>query len=192
MLALIGSAGAVWLVDPLDGTSNFVAGSHDYAVMVALVEAGRTVASWMWHPPAEVMAHAILGGGARLNDKLLSAAAPGRAAADLRGVLKRRFLPEGLVARAAADLGILATASEGRTCAGLDYPDLVAGDVDFLAYWRTLPWDHAPGVLFAQQAGLRAQRPDGAAYQPGDDRVGLIVSHPSVWDAVRSSLFADP
>jgi fructose-1,6-bisphosphatase/inositol monophosphatase family enzyme len=40
----------VWLVDPLDGTANFVAGSTDWAMMVALVEGGLTCAAWIWRP----------------------------------------------------------------------------------------------------------------------------------------------
>lgn len=187
----IGGAQAVWLVDPLDGTSNFVAGSTDHSVMVALVEHGRTVASWMWHPATEVMAHAVAGNGAWLNDEQVIARAPDRCGGDLRGVLKKRFLPDDVRARVDSDSGMLAAGTEGRNCAGLDYPDLAIGLVDFLLYWRTLPWDHAPGVLFAQEAGLRADRPSGGRYEPGDQRFGLLVSHPAVWDEIRDALMPD-
>lgn len=188
---LIHSADAVWLVDPLDGTSNFVAGSTDHSVMVALVEHGDTVASWMWHPHSEVMAHAARGSGAWLNDQSVAAKPPVRDTAMLRGVLKKRFLPAELRALVGADDGSLGAASEGRNCAGLDYPDLVCGTVDFLFYWRTLPWDHAPGVLFAQEAGLHAARPDGTGYQAGDDAFGLLISHRSVWDDISEALFGN-
>jgi fructose-1,6-bisphosphatase/inositol monophosphatase family enzyme len=40
----------VWLVDPLDGTANFVAGSPQWAMMVALLEGSRTTAAWIWQP----------------------------------------------------------------------------------------------------------------------------------------------
>lgn len=189
LTGLIRTAEACWLVDPLDGTSNFIAGSADHSVMVALVEAGSTVASWMWHPANEVMAHARQGVGAWLNNERVVARAPGHDLAFLRGVLKKRFLPDHVRDRVDTDRGILAAASEGRNCAGLDYPDLVRGAVDFLFYWRTLPWDHAPGVLFAQEAGLHAARPDGSEYHPGDDAFGLLVSHRQVWDNVRNALF---
>jgi fructose-1,6-bisphosphatase/inositol monophosphatase family enzyme len=178
----------VWLVDPLDGTSNFVSGSTDHSVMVALVEHGYTVASWMWHPDSEVMAYAARDAGAWLNNEKVAAQPPTGDRASLRGVLKKRFLPEGVQKRVGADDGILGAASEGRHCAGLDYPDLACGAVDFLLYWRTLPWDHAPGVLFAQEAGLYAARPDGTSYQPGDDAFGLLISHRVVWDDIRHAL----
>ncbi|MEX0913632.1 MAG: inositol monophosphatase family protein, partial [Demequina sp.] len=41
---------AAWVVDPVDGTANFVKGSPTYAVMVALVEHGESVAGWILHP----------------------------------------------------------------------------------------------------------------------------------------------
>lgn len=186
----IAAAPAVWLVDPLDGTSNFVAGSTDHAVMAALVEQGVIIASWMWHPVSEVMAHAVLGEGAWLNGRRVTGLDPGRRVDDLRGVLKRRFLPDDVLERVDSGPGMLAAATEGRNCAGLDYPDLAIGAVDFLVYWRTLPWDHAAGALFAQEAGLKAARPDGSPYVPGDDRFGLLVSHHTVWNEIRDALFA--
>jgi fructose-1,6-bisphosphatase/inositol monophosphatase family enzyme len=186
---LIRTSDAVWALDPLDGTSNFVAGSTDHSVMVALVEHGSTVASWMWHPVTEVMAYARLGGGAWFNDERVLAPLPTRDASSLRGVLKKRFLPDEIRRRVEGDNGVLNAATEGRNCAGLDYPDLARGSVDFLVYWRTLPWDHAPGVLFAQEAGLHAARPDGGPYRPGDDTPGLLVSEPDIWDDIQSALF---
>jgi fructose-1,6-bisphosphatase/inositol monophosphatase family enzyme len=54
LMGLLASERA-WLVDPLDGTANFVAGSPDWAVMVALIEHGMTVASWIWQPVDQLM-----------------------------------------------------------------------------------------------------------------------------------------
>ncbi len=48
-------ADRAWVVDPLDGTANFVAGSPDWAVMVALVANGEVAASWIWQPVARRM-----------------------------------------------------------------------------------------------------------------------------------------
>ena len=189
---LIREADGVWLVDPLDGTSNFVAASTDHSVMVALVEHAETVAAWMWHPASEVMAHAAREAGAWLDDERVTARPPMRDSASLRGVLKTRFLPGGIRERVGDDDGILGAASEGRSCAGLDYPDLVCGAVDFLLYWRTLPWDHVPGVLFAQEAGLQGARPDGTSYQPGDEGSGLVISHRDVWDEISEAFLGNP
>ncbi len=56
--------GVVWLVDPLDGTSNFAAGRGPFAVMVALLKNGTCVASWMLDPLGGSLCTAELGSGA--------------------------------------------------------------------------------------------------------------------------------
>ena len=61
-------------------------------------------------------------------------------------------------------------------------------------YWRTLPWDHAPGGLLASEAGLRVARVDGSAYMPGDGKDGLLAATHECWDAVAAEIliaFAD-
>ena len=62
LLAGLGSARA-WLVDPLEGTTNFVEGNPAWAVMVALCEQGRTVVSWICQPTSQTM-HTAQAGGA--------------------------------------------------------------------------------------------------------------------------------
>jgi fructose-1,6-bisphosphatase/inositol monophosphatase family enzyme len=63
------------------------------------------------------------------------------------------------------------------------------GDLTHALYWRTLPWDHAPGTLLAEEAGLVVGRLDGSEYQPWDDRRGLLTAvNQQVWDTVRGAL----
>ena len=48
---------------------------------------------------------------------------------------------------------------------------------------RTLPWDHAAGVLFTLEAGGHAARLDGSPYRPGDQRRGMLAAaSPAMWD----------
>ena len=167
LLTLIDASPAVWLVDPLDGTANFVGGSLDYAVMVAFVERGVTTRSWIWRPATAEMMFSELRAGAYVNDDRVSIAHCDRPIAGLTGTVKVRFLPAEVQAMVTANLARFAGHEPGPNCAGVEYPRLVEGVVDFILYWRTLPWDHAPGVLFAQEAGFQAQRPDGAPYRCG-------------------------
>jgi 3'-phosphoadenosine 5'-phosphosulfate (PAPS) 3'-phosphatase len=62
------------------------------------------------------------------------------------------------------------------TCAGVEYPRIIEDDADFLLFWRTLAWDHAPGSLLLTEAGGVAMRPDGTAYRADDDRAGLLAA----------------
>ncbi len=188
LISLIAGSPAVWVVDPLDGTANFVEGRPEYSVMVAFVERGTTTAAWMWNPAVEEMAVAVRGSGAELNGVAVRLADPGEDLRQLSGVVKQRFLPPEERAAIARNKAAFGAHQEGSGCAGVDYPALVAGATDFLFYWRTLPWDHLPGVLFAQEAGGVAMRPNGAPYEPAAGGDGLIVAHPSVCDRVRRDL----
>src|SRR3546814_18994566 len=59
-------------------------------------------------------------------------------------------------------------------CAAEQYPRLVLGQNDVSVFARTLPWDHAAGTLFVNEAGGRCQRLDGSPYMVGDLRRGLL------------------
>lgn len=187
--SLIDDRAAVWVVDPLDGTSNFASGSPDYAVMVALVEAGLTTASWIWSPHRAEMSIAERGAGATCNGTPTPRLEPPAAGAGLAGVVKGRFLPPAVAAMVDEHEDEFGDVVPGTNCAGLDYPALVAGALDYIVYWRTLPWDHAPGVLLALECGAEVSRPDGTAYRPGSDVEGLLVGRPSVAAHLRTVLF---
>ena len=61
MLRRVGDRGAVWIVDPVDGTNNFAAGKTPFAVMVALLRGGEPAASWILDVVADRMAIAEAG-----------------------------------------------------------------------------------------------------------------------------------
>ncbi len=64
----------------------------------------------------------------------------------------------------------------GLLCAGAEYPAVVGGDRHFAIFWRVLPWDHAPGALFAREAGSYVARLGGSAYLPASEATGLLVA----------------
>ncbi|WP_329561825.1 inositol monophosphatase family protein [Kitasatospora sp. NBC_01266] len=189
LAAALREAPAAWLVDPLDGTANFVAGRPHYAVMAALVRAGEAVASWIVQPATGHVYRAEQGAGAwRDGVRLRRAPAPGTLG-ELRGAALSRFLDPAARERVARAAGRLAELGSGTGSAGVDYPDLLTGRLDFLRYHRTLPWDHAPGVLLVREAGGVARRLDGAEYRAAEERTGLLVAaDPQCWTTVRSVL----
>lgn len=183
------SAPRVWLVDPLDGTANFVHGSTDWAVMVALVVDGDTEAAWIWQPLEGRMYAAQRGRGATCNGQLLVAAPRARTTDELTGAVLTRYLDDATRAQVDRNVGRFGTITAGRHCAGTEYPALVTGATDFAFFWRTLPWDHAPGTLLVREAGGVAARPDGTPYQPGPGGVGLLVAADRpTWDLARGLL----
>lgn len=171
-----------WLVDPVDGTTNFVNGGTDWSVMVALVVQGETCLSWIWRPLADRMYVAERGAGAECNGRVIRRApAAANSESDLRGAVFTRFFDEEGARTIASNSGRFGSVVEG-SCAGFDYPALVEGGRDFLLFWRTLPWDHAPGSLLVKESGAHVRRLDGSEYHPGQETFGLLsAADESTW-----------
>ncbi len=179
----------VWVVDPLDGTSNFVEGKACFSVMVALVRQGETVASWMLDPLTDTLAVAERGGGAYLAGQRVVTPQGAVAAGDLCGAVLTRFLPATLRANIEGRASRVRRILPGLRCAGHEYPDIVTGAQHFVLFWRTEPWDHAPGALFLREAGGWVARLDRSSYNPADQGTGLLAAcNVETWHAVASAL----
>ena len=191
-LASVGEPGNVWLVDPIDGTANFAAGREPFAIMVALVRDGVTMVSWILNPISNVFAVAERGGGAFLDGVRVKAPTTARPADQLRGPSFSRHSPDTVrrgVEQARPSIGRIVPS---HNCTGYEYPAVVLDEQQFVVFWSTLPWDHAPGVLFIEEAGGVAWRLDGTPYEPSDTRPGLLVAqNQHTWETVRNTLLAD-
>jgi fructose-1,6-bisphosphatase/inositol monophosphatase family enzyme len=181
-----------WVVDPVDGTANFAAGRTDWAVMVALLEAGETQASWIWLPVAGAMYTARRGHGAQRNGVPLRRAPAPTEPGRLRGSVLSRFMTGEEKRFVAANQARLGDVGPGRYCAGAEYATLVDGGQDFALFRRVLPWDHAPGSLIASEAGCAVRHPDGSGYRPGTPGTALLAAADErCWQAVREALWAE-
>ena len=178
-----------WIIDPLDGTNNFAAGKPPFGILVALAEAGETIAGWIWDPLRQRLCHAHKGHGAFIGEERIAARTSGKqppiAAISLvfadparREALKTHIAPH-------------YTLVDIPRCAAEQYPRLVLGENDLSIFERTLAWDHAPGVLFLNEAGGKAARPDGSPYRVDEDRKGLIgAASPRLWDELAERMAA--
>jgi myo-inositol-1(or 4)-monophosphatase len=171
-----GTSGVRWLLDPIDGTVNFVLGLPHYAVSVAAEVDGAVVAGAVANPVSGETFRARRGGGAWLGDQRL--AGP-RDIPLARAVVATGFgYDAGLRSRqVAAAQPLLPRLGDIRRlgAASLDLCFLAAGRVDGYFEAALNPWDHAAGGLVAAEAGcLRSGlhgRPPGrhlyAAAGPG-------------------------
>jgi fructose-1,6-bisphosphatase/inositol monophosphatase family enzyme len=181
--------GDVWLVDPLDGTANFVAGRPKFSVMVALLRQGRTVAAWILDPVSGRLAVACSGEGAYIDGRRVRVSATPLRPESCRGSVLTRFLPEPLREQVTANASRFGAILPGAGCAGVDYPAVASGVQNFVLFWRLLPWDHAPGALFVREAGGCVAHLDGTGYNPADQQPGLLVAqNRDVWETVRRTL----
>jgi myo-inositol-1(or 4)-monophosphatase len=144
-----------WIVDPLDGTSNFLHGIPHFAISIALDREGTIVAGLVYNPVTDELYLGERGKGAFLNDRRLRVAARARLADALvacglphygRGDLGEFRKEIGAVQQRVAGLRRFGSAA-------LDLAYIAAGRFD--AYWeRNLsPWDMAAGMLLVREAG---------------------------------------
>lgn len=177
----------LWLIDPIDGTNNFIKGSPDFAVMVARLQKGRPTHAWIYQPVTDVMVVAEVGAGSWLNGERLQMTEPPQISAMIGAAHIGRFPPE---MRARLELGLKSIARNWPLyCAGLDYVALIRGAKHFSLYSRTLPWDHAPGTLLVKESGGYVARLDGRPYEPADLAPGVLSAPNSEsWHQLRELL----
>jgi fructose-1,6-bisphosphatase/inositol monophosphatase family enzyme len=189
VLERIGDPGPVWIIDPIDGTGNFAAGREPFAMMVALLRGGETVLGAIYEPMTGLVSVAEKGSGTYINgDRMRLSQSPAKVD-ELRGALLVKYLPERLREQVRERSQQLAAVFNGHACAGREYPDLVQGKQDFALFWKTLPWDHAPGSLLVREAGGVAQHFDGSQYDPAQPKPGLLVCRSAeVFEQVRIAL----
>jgi fructose-1,6-bisphosphatase/inositol monophosphatase family enzyme len=170
------SSGLTWLIDPIDGTANFAAGHAPFAMMVGLIKDGETIASWILDPLNDGLAIAEKGSGAWLNGVRLNTSATDPSKQALVGILSNAFAPSWALSISREFEKAAVTGVPTQRCAGHEYPQVAAGERDFALYWRCLPWDHAPGILFLEEAGGGARHLDGSFYSAVRPRSGLLLS----------------
>ncbi|UAK25181.1 inositol monophosphatase family protein [Sphingomonas nostoxanthinifaciens] len=180
-------AGEVWIVDPIDGTHNFAHGQPPFGIMIALAADGVTQAGWIFDPIAGRMCHAARGQGFFVDGAPIRSRPTGQVP-PIAG-LSTKYLPDDFRADVEARAeGKLACVPIPR-CAAEQYPRLILGVNDVALFWRTFPWDHAPGALMVEEAGGRVARLDGTPYAPSQDGKGLLVAAtPDLWDAAAAIL----
>jgi fructose-1,6-bisphosphatase/inositol monophosphatase family enzyme len=175
-LGLVSADGAVWVVDPVDGTQNFADGKPIFATMVALLMERRAVASWIYEPVTDRMASTELGSGAFVEGERLHVAAP-VALEKMRGRLS---------GRTAKHLAGKVGAIFNERCAAYEYLAVARGAAHFAVFRRLNPWDHAPGELMVREAGGYSRRIDGTPYLASEiDASLLLAPDEASWTALR-------
>jgi fructose-1,6-bisphosphatase/inositol monophosphatase family enzyme len=177
-----------WIIDPLDGTNNFAAGRPPFGVLVALAEAGEIIGGWIYDPLSGRFCHAERGKGAFIGEERIHA----RSSGSVPPIAAISTLYMDPVRREAVKQHIAPFYSivDIPRCAAEQYPRIVLGQNDLSIFERTLPWDHAAGVLFLNEAGGKAARPDGSPYRVDDyDRPGMIGAvSPALWDELAGRM----
>ncbi|MEU6880530.1 inositol monophosphatase family protein [Streptomyces sp. NPDC046712] len=142
----------VWIVDPVDGTRQFVSGEPGFCTLVALAQRGELLASWTFAPALEEMAVAVRGRGATLNGEPIRSGSPAPGAVIDVATSHPDYTTED---QKRALLGLNTDGVRPRPCgsAGLEYLDVARGLLDATAFSWEYAWDHAAGLLLVTEAG---------------------------------------
>lgn len=167
------NADHAFIIDPIDGTRNFVRGRDEHGIIIAETRGGVTTRGWIWQPQTGRAYVAERGAGLRMNGEKVVAERPDRK-------------PVGASSRAAVQgftaEGYLSPVVPTKYACCFDYPALLHGEYDFLYYASLHPWDHLAGALMVTENGGVSRTLDGLAYTLLSRSRGLLVASDAlVW-----------
>ena len=181
-----------WIVDPLDGTTNFLHGIPMFAVSIGLERQGVLVAGVIYNPAMDELYTAERGGGAFVNDRRMRVAARRQLSASVVGT-GIPHLGRGHHGQALIDMkNVMGEVSGVRRfgAASLDLAWVAAGRVD--GFWEDYlsPWDMAAGVLMIREAGGFVSDRDGGQemFETGTVVAGNELIHKALLGALKQRL----
>jgi myo-inositol-1(or 4)-monophosphatase len=174
----------VWIIDPLDGTTNFLHGNPVFCVSIAVEQRGRLEVAIVYDPMRQEIFTAERGGGAHLENRRMR-------------VSKQRTLEGALLATGypyrsderEADSYFATLRALSRVTAGIRRPGSAALDLAYVAagrvdgFWELglKAWDTAAGTLLIHEAGGRVGKLNGDEYRLG---ANIVAGAPKVYEAL--------
>jgi len=184
-----GTSGIRWLVDPIDGTTNFLYQLPTYSVSIAALDADGGLAGAVYVPMLDELFTATRGGGAQLNGRPIHCSPQQTLDATLVAT-GFSYLPERRTLQARRLVGLIDRVRDIRRLgsAALDLCYVAAGRFD--AYYEQYlnPWDLAAGELIAREAGAEVGSFDGGPLEPA----GLVAAAPAVFESLVRLLEGAP
>ncbi len=178
----------VWIIDPLDGTTNFLHGFPVFAVSIGVQYRGRIEHAVVYDPMRQELFTASRGDGAQLDGRRIRVSRQ----ATLEGALVGTGFPYRATARWIDEYLAMLKAVMQETAgirrpgaASLDLSYVAAGRID--AFWELglSPWDMAAGTLLITEAGGRVGTLSGGEYRQGGH---IVAGNPKVYEALVERL----
>ncbi len=189
---------SLWIADPIDGTTNFVAGLPWYAISVALMHQGQMVVGVTYAPALNNLWHASLGGGAFMNDQCLKLPQTSQSLRTCLIGIDMTFLPPALRKTIAhiSPSGLTQSPDQAAPWRGwrslgastLEWCALASGQIQAYIHGGQMPWDAAAGRLILAEAGGHSERLD-ETLNPSVRKavsghlapIGYAAAAPGVW-----------
>lgn len=178
-----GSGEPVWLIDPIDGTGNFVRGIPLFCTSVALWEEGAVRLGLIYDPVRDEMYEALEGEGAFVNGRAIRASATQEAGRAVVGIGRSLKTPQEPVAQALTRVLEMGLAARMIGTAALAASWVAAGRLDGFFEAELKAWDIGAAVRIALEAGCEIDtRLDEEALRHGTP---FLVAAPAVVDVIR-------
>ena len=183
-----GESEYLWIIDPLDGTTNFLHGFPTFAVSIAVEHRGRLQHAVIYDPMRQEFFTASRGDGAQLEGRKIRVSTQ----RTLEGSLIGTGFPYRMNAAHVDDylkiLKVVMAAAAGVRrpgAAALDLAYVAAGRIDGFWEFGLSPWDTAAGSLLIQEAGGRVGTPAGVEYALGPN---IVAGNPKVYEALLEAI----
>ncbi len=168
----------VWVIDPLDGTRNFIKQKEEFCSMLALVKNGKTIAAWIYTPLKDEMIMADISSktqdinGNPITIKTMENTNPENIIGQINFGMFQENNKEELIKIAENKYKNL----DKVFCVGYDFSGMCLSRRHFSTYRHLWWWDHIPGSFLLQQAGGIVKQIGNEAYSPIKPAKQLIVA----------------
>jgi myo-inositol-1(or 4)-monophosphatase len=183
-----GDSEFVWIIDPLDGTTNFLHGFPTFCVSIAVQQKNKLQHAVVYDPMRQELFTASRGEGAQLEGRKIRVSAQ----KTLEGALISTGFPFRAEAIPVDDylamLKVIMSVAAGVRrpgSAALDLAYVAAGRTDGFWEFGLSPWDTAAGVLLIQEAGGRVGTPSGEEYALGKN---IVAGNPKIYEALLAAI----
>ncbi len=184
---LVDNDGYVWIIDPLDGTKNFIENSEYFGIIVALLKNHETIAGWIYTPILGNMTMAEKGGGVYADNKKITINQNRDIITDFDMVYDFDHV----------NLPDFVRSLNFLWCSAVEYQWLLTGKADagfFCGYLK--PWDHTAGLFLHREAGGYNAFWSGEPYNnranPKQNNPLLLAPNIDVWKELKDIIKYNP
>ncbi|KEK25887.1 inositol monophosphatase family protein [Bacillus gaemokensis] len=178
------SNGVVWLIDPIDGTMNFVHQKRNFAISIGVYENGIGKVGLIYDPVHDELYHAVKGEGAFCNEVSIPVLEKGTVK---QGViaLNATWLTDNPLLNMEKMMQLVKTARGTRSygCAALEMVYVATGRLDAYVTPRLSPWDFGGGLIIVEEVGGKVTTFAGTALSIVE-KSSVLVAKPGVYEEV--------
>lgn len=174
----------VWVVDPIDGTNNFVNGIPFFALSVAYVRQGRAQMGVIFNPMGQELFYAQRGMGSFLNGSKLPVCMVDKTLTEAIAGVEVKYLRSGKLCSRIQNLSPVGS-QRSMGCSTLDWCYVAAGRYDVYVHGGQKLWDYAAGALIYEEAGGRLATLEGDDFWSGEHtftRSAVAALQPQLFD----------